>query len=60
MIDDPYLQAIAILVSKGFRLKGEIWQEMPWEGDMPDEFIEIFATIHRKLEYERIQQLQGV
>ncbi len=56
MIDDPYLQAVAILVSKGFRLKGEIWEELPWEGDMPEEFIIAFASIFRKFD-ERVQGL---
>lgn len=52
MVCDPYLQAVALLVSKGFKLKGEIWQDLPWEGDMPDEFVDVFASIYRKFDNE--------
>lgn len=60
MANDPYLQAIAILVSRGFKLKGEIWEELPWDGDMPEDFIEAFALIYKNIDNERFRQLQGV
>lgn len=60
MADDPYLQAVAILVSRGFKLKGEIWDELPWEGDMPEDMLTAFATILLRLENERVQKLVGI
>jgi hypothetical protein len=60
MKEDGYLRAIAIMVKNGFRLKGEIWDEMPWDGDMPDDFIEVFASILIGIENERVSKLAGV
>jgi hypothetical protein len=60
MADDPYLQAVAILVSRGFKLKGEIWGELPWDGDMPEDMLEAFATIFLRMENERVQRLTRI
>jgi hypothetical protein len=44
------------MVSRGFTLK-DIWAEMPWDGDMPEEFIQAFAEIYRRLDNEKLQKL---
>lgn len=56
---DPYLIDVAILVERGFPLSA-IWEEMPWEGDMPEDFIEAFATIYKRLDNEKLSKLTGI
>lgn len=59
MIDDPYLQCIAILIQNGFQLN-DIWSNLPWEGDMPEDVMYAFAMIYRKMEDEKLQKLTRV
>jgi hypothetical protein len=54
---DGYLKSVAIMVRNGFRLKGEIWDELPWDGDMPDDLIEVFASIIMEMENEKLSKL---
>lgn len=56
MAADPYLQEVALLVEKGFKLS-EIWEELPWEGDMPEDYISAFAEIYKRFDSERVQKL---
>ena len=56
MENDAHLIDVAILVERGFPLSA-IWEQLPWEGDMPEDFVEAFAAIYRRLDNERIQRL---
>jgi hypothetical protein len=57
MAADPYLRDVAILIAKGFSLR-DIWKELPWEGDMPEDFIEAFALIYQRMDNEQLEKLQ--
>lgn len=59
MAADPHLQDVALLIEKGFSLK-ELWGTLPWDDDMPEEYIEAFAEIYRNIDNARIQKLNGI
>lgn len=59
MAADPHLQAVAALVQRGFRLN-EIWNPLPWDGDMPEDYIEAFLLIIKRQENERVQRFAGL
>jgi hypothetical protein len=59
MAADPHLQDVALLIEKGFTLK-DLWGTLPWDDEMPEEYIEAFAEIYRMIDHARVQKFSGV